>query len=71
MDDVEEKINSDQKETRFWSSSEDQCLVMAKNQGWALLRTNRHGRGGALPVECVFRGQVEFEKTDMDGASDD
>ena len=61
-----------QNETNYWAADESDCERMEKNQGWTLKRVERHGRGGPLPVDCIFSGDVKFPKTGIDlSAGDD
>ncbi len=58
-------------ETNYWAASERDCEKMERNQGWTLKRTERHGKGGPLPVDFVFEGNVTLPKGSMDYSAGD
>lgn len=58
--------NPESNETNYWAASKRDCERMETNQGWRLKRTKAHGKGGPLPIDCIFEGDVTFPKVGID-----
>lgn len=54
---------NDKKENRHSATNKEQCKIMAKLNGWKLVRVEPTG-DRVLKVDCIFEGeQTSFEET--------
>ncbi len=56
---VNPRYDPEEDVSRHSAVSPEDCIKMAKNQGWKLVRTEKLNQD-ILDTDCIFKGKTEF-----------